>query len=64
MELGKETLSDARDALVFRRLTGNAKYLEKVLQMQGQGKIFLAKKINLNLCKMHVNNSIVYYYQL
>lgn len=35
LELGKETLSDARDALVFHRLTGNTKYLEKVQQMQG-----------------------------
>lgn len=33
-------------------------------QMQGQGKIFLVTKINPNLCNMHVNNSIVYYYQL
>lgn len=64
LELGKETLSDARDALVFHRLTGNTKYLEKMQQLQGQGKIFLATKINPNLCKMHVNNSIVYYYQL
>lgn len=64
LELGKETLSDARDAPVFHRLTGNAKYLEKMQQMQGQGKIFLATKINPNLCEMHVNNSIVYYYQL
>lgn len=29
LELGKETLSDAGDALAFPRLTGNAEYLEK-----------------------------------
>lgn len=41
--------------------TGSVKYLEKMQQIQGQDKIFLAMKINPNLCKMPVNNSIVYY---
>lgn len=64
LELGKGALSDAGDALVFHRLIGNVKYLEKMQQMQGQDKIFRAMKISPNLRKMPVNNSIVYYYQL
>lgn len=64
LELGKETLSDARDARAFHRPTGNTGRLEKMQQRQGQGKIFLATKINPKLCKMHVDISIVCYYQL
>lgn len=40
LELGKETLSDVRDALVFQRLISNAKYLEKSSKCSSKEKYF------------------------
>jgi len=40
LELGKETLSDVRDSLVFQRLIGNTKYLEKCSKCSSKEKYF------------------------
>lgn len=51
LELGKETLSDARDALAFQRPIGNAKYSEKCSKCRAKEKYFWWQKSTLTFVK-------------